>query len=146
MKLIAHRGNIKGPNPSLENTPSYIHEALSLGFDAEIDVWLLNGNYMLGHDSPDFFVKESFLESPRLWCHAKNLEALESMLKNDKIHCFWHQSDDATLTSRGYIRTYPGKPICSKSVIVDLDSTSTRYNCYGVCADSFNSSHHFDLS
>ena len=32
MILIAHRGNINGPNPERENTVSYIQEALDKGY------------------------------------------------------------------------------------------------------------------
>ena len=39
MKLIAHRGNIDGPNPERENSPEYIEEALKAGYDVEVDVW-----------------------------------------------------------------------------------------------------------
>ena len=39
MKLISHRGNLEGRKPELENNPEYIDEALSKGYDVEIDVW-----------------------------------------------------------------------------------------------------------
>ena len=39
MIFIAHRGNTKGPNKELENTPGYIDEALDNGFDVEVDIW-----------------------------------------------------------------------------------------------------------
>ena len=45
MKLIAHRGNINGPNPEMENNPEYILNTLSLGYDCEIDVHLINNNF-----------------------------------------------------------------------------------------------------
>ena len=38
MKLIAHRGNIVGPNPLEENKLEYIEAAIAGGYDAEIDV------------------------------------------------------------------------------------------------------------
>ena len=38
MKLIAHRGNIHGENPSEENKPEYIDAAIDKGYDVEIDV------------------------------------------------------------------------------------------------------------
>jgi hypothetical protein len=142
MILIAHRGNTTGPKPFLENDPVYIRQALDGGFDAEIDVWLINENYILGHDSPEFFIKESFLENKKLWCHAKNLRALEKMLKNKKIHCFWHQEDKFTLTSKNYIWTYPGESYTSKSVVVKPENhiknnfkDIAKYNCYGICSD-----------
>jgi hypothetical protein len=88
IKLISHRGNINGPNKKLENSPNYIREALDHGFDVEIDVWVLDGKYFLGHNAPQYPVLEEFLQNEKLWCHAKNLAALEQMLQNPKIHCF----------------------------------------------------------
>jgi len=38
MKLIAHRGNINGPNALEENNPEYIDSAKPLGYNVVIDV------------------------------------------------------------------------------------------------------------
>ena len=54
------------------------------------------------NDSPKYEIQKVFLDQEGLWCHAKNKDALERMLAY-KIHCFWHQEDDYTITSRGYI-------------------------------------------
>ena len=51
MRLISHRGNTNGEVRESENKPSYIDEALSKGFDVEIDVWFVEGNWYLGHDT-----------------------------------------------------------------------------------------------
>ena len=40
MILIAHRGNMDGPNPPQENDPSYILHTLECGFHVEIDLWI----------------------------------------------------------------------------------------------------------
>jgi hypothetical protein len=140
MKLISHRGNISGAKPLIENDPLYIRQALEMGFDVEVDVRSINGNYILGHDSADYFIKESFLENKKLWCHAKNLEAIERMVKNKKIHCFWHQNDDYTLTSKGYIWTYPGKKTGPKSIVAVPEYKNKikdikKFNCFGICSD-----------
>ena len=87
MKLISHRGNIKGREIENENDPQYIYEVLDLGFDCEIDVWFENNQFYLGHDEPKYKIKEEFLTQNQLWCHAKNLQALHSMLENKNIHC-----------------------------------------------------------
>ena len=138
MKLIAHRGNIHGRNQDRENTPTYIKEALAMGYDVEIDVWYRNTRFYLGHDESMFEVDLNFLKTPGLWCHAKSLEALEKMLDHN-IHCFWHQTDDFTITSKGYIWTYPGKPVGEKSVIVCHSTEETELaalqNIAGVCSD-----------
>jgi len=133
MILISHRGNLNGMNTERENSPDYIEEALSHGFDVEIDVWDISGSYFLGHDEPKYLVKKNFLKNEHLWCHAKNIQGLYSMLK-DSIHCFWHQEDDVTLTSEGYIWTYPGKDLTKNSIAV-LSETKPDVAVAGICSD-----------
>ena len=72
---------------------------------------------------------------PRLWCHAKNLEALRIML-NLKVQCFWHQEDDYTVTNTGWIWAYPNKPgnIRTIAVLPELEDTDVT-GFAGVCSD-----------
>ena len=133
MILISHRGNLNGINTDRENSIDYIQEALDKGFDVEIDVWDILGSYFLGHDEPKQLVKKEFLKNEHLWCHAKNIEGLNSMLE-DEIHCFWHQEDDVTLTSKGYMWTYPGKTLTTNSIAV-LPEEEIKDNIAGICSD-----------
>ena len=135
MKIIAHRANLNGPNTSTENSVPAINVALYHGLDVEIDVWYKNDKWYLGHDKPKYIIDESFLENKRLWCHAKNLNALHLMLKNKKIHCFWHQNDDFTLTSKNYIWTYPQKDTTNNSIIVLNGKIKIPKKCFGICTD-----------
>ncbi len=137
MILISHRGNINGSIPERENEPLYIIEALERGFDVEVDVWWKDDGFWLGHDEPQYQVKEEFLQNIKLWCHAKNIEALDKMLNNKNIHCFFHQDDDVTLTSRGYIWTSPGKKLTSKSIAV-LPKKKPNKEIAGLCSDFFD--------
>jgi len=140
MFLIAHRGNIDGPNPTLENKPEYINSALSKGYHSEIDVWNINNGWYLGHDSPDYLIDESFLLQKKLWCHAKNLSALENLMKMNVV-CFWHQNDNYTLTNNNFIWTYPGFTLVKNSICVmpeevpDFKITA----CSGICSDFIES-------
>ena len=135
MILISHRGNLNGRS-NRENEPDYIHEALVKDFDVEIDVWYVGGDFWLGHDKPQYLTEKNFLENPKLWCHAKNINALNEMLK-EGIHCFWHQEDDVTLTSKGYMWTYPGKKLTdtSISVLPELNDEDLSKNILGICSD-----------
>ena len=90
MILISHRGNLNGKSDR-ENQPDYIGEALDQGFDVEIDVWYHQHEFYLGHDEPQYKIDEKFLEKEGLWCHAKNIDALNQMIENERIHCFFHQ-------------------------------------------------------
>jgi hypothetical protein len=140
MKIIAHRGLLGGPNRNLENVPGQILLSLEAGYDCEIDVRLIDGKWMLGHDNPDFEVPFEFLEQPGLWIHAKNLEALHQLSKTNLVY-FWHQNDDYVITSNGYIWAYPGKPLTTRSVMVLpewQDNTLKNVfnvNCFGICSD-----------
>ena len=135
MKIISHRGNINGPRKELENKPRYINQALELGYDVEIDVWWKDDGFWLGHDEPQFKVNRQFLQNDKFWCHAKNIEGLYKMLDNNNIHCFFHQEDDVTLTSKGYILTYPNKQLTDNSIAVLPKELDKSLNCYGVCTD-----------
>jgi len=135
MILISHRGNINGKDESRENSIEYINEALNSGFNVEIDVWYKDGEWFLGHDRPENYIVLDFLKNDKLWCHAKNLDALDEML-NEDIHCFWHQEDDVTLTSKGYMWTYPGKKLTSKSICVLPEKNNEELKkCLGICSD-----------
>ncbi len=135
MKFISHRGNLIGKNLKLENNPNYVLKAAQLNFDVEIDVFYKNKQFYLGHDFAKFKVSKKFLENKKFWCHAKNLDALNA-LKKTKAHYFWHQNDDATLTSKGYIWTFPGKKLFKKSICVLPEiKPYKKIECYGICSD-----------
>lgn len=138
MFFISHRGNTSGVNKKLENNPAHLQSLINLEIDTEIDVWYDGEQLYLGHDEPRYEVDLQFLKNNRFWCHAKNLQALEYMLENN-IHCFWHQTDDYTITNQGYIWTFPNKPVCKKSVIVCHTLEETQYysglDIAGVCSD-----------
>lgn len=141
MFLIAHRGNFEGPCPEFENRPSYLMSGLSVDREVhmEIDVWRKKGQLYLGHDFPQYKVNDDFIVNARFWCHAKNLDAFEYMLGSPLTHCFWHQNDDHVLTSRGYIWTFPGKRLGSRSICVmpetGVVSKEVLSEVAGVCTD-----------
>lgn len=127
-----------GPEPEKENSPYHILNALDLGYDVEVDVWVNGKDIHFGHDEPQWlYIPESFLIEigHKTWFHCKNFEAFNFFNSVfPQLNYFWHQQDDYTLTSQGFIWTYPGKEIGKNSIIVDLDG-KTEYNCYGICSD-----------
>jgi hypothetical protein len=137
MILIAHRGNLTGPNKESENMPDYINVAIQKGFYVEIDVWLINNKLFLGHDEPQYEINFDFIENSHMYCHAKNLDALEYMIKNkDKIICFSHNNDDYVITSNNKIWSYPGFTL-SSNCICCMPEKKNQFpeNCFGVCTD-----------
>jgi hypothetical protein len=140
MKLIAHRGNINGPNAKEENHPDYINKTIKLGYDVEIDVWFTDNNWYLGHDNPIYKIKYDFLLNPRFWIHAKNGEAFNVLLENKKLNAFWHTTEDWVLTSKQYVWTYPNKKLFANSICVLPESgyLGDIKKCHGICSDFLN--------
>lgn len=141
-RLIAHRGNRIGPYPARENSPQYLDEALMGGFDCEIDFWVLDGVMKLGHDHGQYPIDLGWLRDrqKRLWIHCKNPEAV-AMMANESFNWFFHNTDAYTLTSEGYVWSYPGAPfVGSKAVIVyfgrhDPTRGGDISSAYGICGD-----------
>lgn len=144
MKLIAHRGNTTGSNPLEENKPEYIEKAISDGYDVEIDLWHQDQSFYLGHDEPQYQITALWLYKNKeyLWIHCKNYDALEK-ISNSPVdyNFFWHEVDKFTLTSAGYIWTYPGQLSNRNSIVVMPETNKdgimemSNYECYGICSD-----------
>lgn len=145
MIKIAHRGNFHGVNKDRENTPSYIEEAVVAGYDVEVDAWLVDGKWMLGHDFPKHEVQLSFFERPNIWTHAKNLIGYVSLYHNTKAHVFWHNRDEFVFTSKG-IKWANSDVLTYDGVMVILNLTDNhlqmcklgRLRPLGICSDDFS--------
>ena len=135
MMYISHRGYINGPDDNLENNPDHISKLLEKNIHVEIDVRYHMGNFYLGHDKPKFKINRQFLTHHNLWCHAKDHMSLEA-IKNINCHYFWHQEDDYTITSEGYIWVYPGRPLIQNSICVLPKKDQDFSICSGVCTDN----------
>jgi glycerophosphoryl diester phosphodiesterase len=139
MILISHRGNLIGPNPLKENSLQYIQEALDKGFDVEIDIWLNDGIFYLGHDAIQYEVTLDWLNKRKnnLWIHCKNIEAIEWFNGSlETYNYFWHQEDTVTLTSKSFIWAYPGKQPINRSIAVMPEIFNDDLNsCIGICSD-----------
>lgn len=139
MILISHRGNINGPNEVKENSPFYIMEAISMGFDVEIDIWYKDGDLWLGHDKPQYKTSEEWLKEriDNLWIHCKNIESIcffNSLSYN--FNYFWHQQDTLTLTSKNHMWVYPGKQPIKNSISVMPEINDDDISiCIGICSD-----------
>lgn len=143
MIFIAHRGNIEGPNLAWENKPEYIVNALSEGWDVEVDIWYTDGQFWLGHNSAlyEFADYKNLLYDKRVWFHAKDIKTLYQLQQYDVEHYFFHDKDDVVLTSDLCLWTYPGKFLTYNSICVLPENTGTTYTivdlkqCKGVCSD-----------
>ena len=135
MILISHRGHINGRNPNLENGQRYCQKAIDAGYNVEIDVHFYDGILWTGHDRPQYRVDDDFLLQEEVWCHAKDIMALRRLLELE-THCFFHQNDPVTLTSKGYMWTYPTQPLTEKSICVkpEVQLIALKHSA-GICSD-----------
>ena len=148
MLIIAHRANIGGPDHDLENSPDQVDRCISgYTFNVEVDLWRTHGGELfLGHDEPThrIDIQWLYMRSNFLWIHCKNVEAL-CFLQNHpfstEFRYFWHENDDYTLTSNGFVWAYPGKemPKPARAVCVmpewNVHNSETMRNFYAVCTD-----------
>ena len=136
MKIISHRGNVRGPIPEKENRPSYIDCALGNGYDVEIDINTVNGELWLGHDEPQYNITHTWLKCRRnhLWIHCKDLETAKQCWE---YQAFCHTSDPYTYTSTGKIWLHDLSMKIDDDVIIPLIDSPfcSEYSPYGICTD-----------
>lgn len=138
--FISHRGNLNGPNKQKENTPEYLLEAVSDGFDVELDLWYLDSKYYLGHDGPDHEIEEDFLLNSKFWVHCKTVETLARLVEiNYPYNFFFHNTDKATLTSNKFLWVYPGVDVFGDASITVMPEQARNSfdwkSARGVCSD-----------
>lgn len=145
MILISHRGNIDGKNITLENDYEYVLNAINNNYQVEIDIWIIKTKLYIGHDEPKYESKKYKINELNhlYWFHAKNLDALLFLIKNNFKQYFWHQNDDFALTNNNLIWTYPNKELSKNSIAVlpELANYTNKQlrNCYGICSDVISS-------
>jgi hypothetical protein len=137
MIFISHRGNINGKNELFENEPLYIDLALKKGYDVEIDLWVKNKKWFLGHDTGQYEINYDWLNDRKksLWVHCKNIKSVIA-LKNTDIHYFWHENDKIALTSKNYIWAFPSENKIKESIdVLPEKYPNVISNCLGICSD-----------
>ena len=142
MFFIANRGNTHGKNCMVENTPEYIIEAISKGFDCKIDIWYIGEIFYLGNDSPHTMISLQFLTEYKnqLWIQCRNIDALYYMNYTD-FHYFYHEKDLYNLTSKHYILGNLNSSMNNNIIYMmpewfnNLDIRDL-FNCKGICSDN----------
>lgn len=140
MLIISHRGNTVGPNPQMENHPTYLKYAIQMGFHVEVDVWIKDGRKFLGHDKPQYEVSSEFFHNERYFLHCKNIEAMATFADHPLVNAFFHNEEDIALTSKGLLWSYPRASVLltKKSIAVmpeRVENWAGIDKCYGICTD-----------
>lgn len=138
MKIISHRGNLRGRIIDQENHPLYVDIAIVEKFDVEVDVWFVNDQFYLGHDHADHLISDQWLLDRKdiLWCHAKNNLALFKLMSL-RMNAFWHETDRFTITSNGTIWCYPENFVSGGITVVHGSPSDfvVPSGVYGICTD-----------
>lgn len=147
MKLISHRGNIKGKIIDKENRPSYIDAAIGIGYEVEVDIRFIKNKIWLGHDEAQYEINLNWLlkRKNNLWLHCKDLES-SLFLYNHKsdLKYFCHTNDSYVLTSDGCVWVHDLSLALNEKCIIPLLSENEvkeheKYkNVYGICTDFVN--------
>lgn len=103
----------------------------------EVDLRCIDGGLYLGHDTPDYPITQNFLHdrSQHLWIHAKDHEALR-YLAGTSLNYFWHDTDDYTMTSKGYLWAYPGKPAIGSKCVCVVKDGQPPVGAFAICSDT----------
>lgn len=142
MKIISHRGNIKGINSENENKPSYIDSAIKLGYEVEIDIRFVDNEFWLGHDYGQYKINEKWMDLRKnyLWFHCKDIESALKLSEMNNFNFFCHISDDYVLTSTGHLWVHDLTKIITDRCIIPLlslkDIEEYKNNIpYAICTD-----------
>lgn len=143
MRLISHRGNLNGRSEGKENDPAYIDNAIKLGYDVEIDLWYHQQKFWLGHDEPMCKTDINWLidRKHNLWVHCKDLITIDMLRYFQQkmlvdLNYFFHNTDDCTLTSKGYLWVFPGKqPVKDSIAVLPEKFNNDLSKCVGICSD-----------
>lgn len=143
--LIAHRGNMHGPCPKWENSLWYIEGAIEAGFQVEIDIRYVNGQFYSGHDIPKYKLPMSVLKllRPFAWFHLKDGFTATIFAEMFPNFAYFYQDEDCvTVTSTGYIWCNSSNNLfSSRSIILQPEPQKNRKikMCAGICSDFITS-------
>lgn len=129
---------MNGPNPEMENNPIYIQNTINMGYDVEIDAWLMPDGIYLGHDNPIYKIDRFFLQNKKIWVHCKNIEAFINLNKIKNINCFFQENDDLVMTSQGYLWAHSKCDLFdNNTVVTKLDAKEWKLDNipYAICSD-----------
>jgi len=98
-------------------------------------LWYQDGQYLLGHDEPQYPIHPAFLSQKGLWIHCKHYDSFEE-LSSTSLNFFYHTDEDYVLTSHKYIWAFPGNPGGKNTICVMPENNNQSIDGFaGVCSD-----------
>lgn len=141
--FIAHRGNLNGPDPELENTPEYIRNALDEGFNVEIDIWYDKKEFWLGHDKPFIKLPVELSHIKQLWYHAKDICTYYYLIAARFNNVFFHENDQMAVTNNNFMWIHPNYEdeidkfqLSQRGVMIQVLPKNIKDMVKGYCSDN----------
>lgn len=140
MIIIAHRGNIDGPD-SCNHDLKKIADGIGQGYYMELDLWKIDGNFYFGHDTPEKLICLDDFDHPKVFFHLKNL-----FLPRLKFaDAFSIDHDNFVLTLRGRLWCNYGAGFAENSVVCAPELVKSEeplenflrshQKAWGICTD-----------
>lgn len=149
--FICHRGNLSQKVLEDENKPDILDQRINEGYHIELDVWVKDDKYFLGHDRPETKIEWSWLMKhlSQKYIHCKDGATLEHMILRSgqegfNPNLFYHTVEDYAITTRGSIIVLPGKKLLTGSINMMPELASEqrpleeRRKALAVCSDSLS--------
>lgn len=147
-RFISHRGNLENKITSDENRPDVLDRRIRQGYQVELDVWVRDTSYWLGHDEPQYEVSFDWLmkDLGKKYIHCKDGPTFEHMLirsgrEGYNPNLFYHTNEDYALTTRRYVITHPCETLLEGSInmmpeMASIKRNEEREKAYAVCSDA----------
>lgn len=136
--IIAHLGNIHGPEPEQENRLRYIQKALDAGWHVSVSVLFSSGAFLLPHAGGYDVIPAALLSKQRVWCNALTPDTLDALC-GANAHCFCMGGQPYSLTSAQFIWTMAGHPLADRAIAVFPEQAAANwldeYEPAGICTD-----------
>jgi hypothetical protein len=113
--IISHLGNIDGRNPDKENNPVYVEKALKAGWHVCVNVFFVNGGFILPHAGGNSPMPPSFFSKPRVWARAFNTDTADALC-NINAHSIMFTGEFPALTSAQFIWTPPPHTLTARAI------------------------------
>lgn len=146
MLYISYRGIFDGNDFQDANTPKQISKAFGYGSSVMVDVWRVDNKLYLGDDQPITEVTEKYLQGPRWYLNARNIDA-QTWLASQSSNLYPNWFYFPTMPPPAYVTASNGKlitpgtvPINNNSIIflpeiTDRGCFSTvKLKCFGICS------------
>ena len=146
--LILHRG-LSINDSLIENHPDTLESREINNYYIECDIWYVNNNWYLGHDTPTYLIKDFdlFLKSKQRLIHAKDGNTLAEIInycnkRGYDNEIFYHTDEDYILTTQNTIIAYPGKPLYKNTLCMMPENMNRAITCdeynniVGICSDT----------